>query len=191
MRSRSTQSVLSSARCARLRPSIQTPSTGTSELDSRNDAIIAQPTASESGTKSDRDTPVMKKEGTNTATTASIARRRGVTTSPLASSTARATGVPRARCVWMFSMATVASSTRMPTASARPPSVMMLMVWPAPHNATTAVSSAKGIVMTTIAELRQSRRNSSTISPVSRAPRPASTTTERSDAATLPDWSSS
>ena len=29
----------------------------------------------------------------------------------------------------MFSIVTVASSTRMPTASARPPSVMMLMVW--------------------------------------------------------------
>ena len=37
----------------------------------------------------------------------------------------------------MFSIATVASSTRMPTASARPPSVMMLIVWPAPHSATT------------------------------------------------------
>ena len=37
--------------------------------------------------------------GTNTATTDSIASRRGVTTSALASSTARATGVPRARCL--------------------------------------------------------------------------------------------
>lgn len=78
--------------------------------------------------KSDRDTPVMKNDGTNTATTDSMASRRGTTTSALASSTARATGVPRARCVWMFSIATVASSTRMPTARASPPSVMMLMV---------------------------------------------------------------
>ena len=109
-------------------PSSQTDSTGTSELESRNDAIIEKPTASESGTNRDRDTPVMKNDGTNTATTDSIASSRGTTTSPLASSTARATDPPRARCVWMFSMATVASSTRMPTASARPPSVMTLIV---------------------------------------------------------------
>src|SRR5687768_17761445 len=37
-----------------------------------------------------------------------------------------------------------------------------------PQRATTAVRSANGIVSTTIAELRQSRRNTSTITPVSR-----------------------
>jgi hypothetical protein len=36
--------------------------------------------------------------------------------------------VPASRWWLMFSMATVVSSTRIPTASARPPSVMMLMV---------------------------------------------------------------
>src|SRR6266576_1602735 len=59
----------------------------------------------------------------------------------------------------MFSMTTVDSSTRIPTASANPPSVMMLMVCPAPQRATTAVSKAKGMVVTTISALRQSRRN--------------------------------
>ena len=87
----------------------------------------------------------------------------------------------------MFSIATVASSTRMPTASARPPSVMMLMVWPAPQSATTAASSANGIVMTTIAELRQSRRNTSTIRPVSSAPSTASRSTDSSAADTFVD----
>ena len=38
--------------------------------------------------------------------------------------------LPWSRLRSMFSIATVASSTRMPTASARPPSVMMLMVSP-------------------------------------------------------------
>ena len=83
--------VASSSRVRWRRPSHQTESTGTSELDSRNDAIIAKPTASESGTNSDRDTPVMKNDGTNTATTDNMASSRGTTTSPLASSTARAT----------------------------------------------------------------------------------------------------
>ena len=39
-------------------------------------------------------------------------------------------GLPGAMCRWMFSMATVASSTRMPTASASPPSVIRLIVSP-------------------------------------------------------------
>ena len=80
-------------------PSHQTESTGTNELERKNDAIMAKPTASERGTKSDRETPVMKKDGTNTATTDNMASSRGTTTSPLASSTARASGVPRARWV--------------------------------------------------------------------------------------------
>ena len=55
-----------------------------------------------------------------------------------ASSTARARETPGTIWVWMFSIDTVASSTRTPTASARPPSVMMLMVWPVAHSRTTA-----------------------------------------------------
>ena len=171
----------------RARPSSQTDSTGTRELDSRKEATIANPTAKDNGTNNDRDTPVMKNEGTNTATTDAIARNRGATTSPPASSTARAIGSPRATWVWMFSIATVASSTRMPTASASPPSVMMLIVCPAAHNAAAAARSANGIVVTTIAALRQSRRNSSTTSPVSSAPRIASRRTALSDPDTVPD----
>ena len=59
----------------------------------------------------------------------------------------------------MFSIATVASSTRMPTASARPPSVMMLTVCPVIHSASTAPISESGMLITTINALRQSRRN--------------------------------
>ena len=47
----------------------------------------------------------------------------------------------------MFSISTVASSTRTPTASASPPSVMMLIVCPAAHNRITALSKANGIFM--------------------------------------------
>ena len=131
---------------------------------------MANPTANERGTNSDFVTPVIKNEGTNTARTESMASNLGMTTSLLASSTARARSTPLARWVWMFSIATVASSTRMPTARANPPRVMILMVCPAPQRATTAVSRANGIVTTTIVELRQSRKNSSTMSPVSKAP---------------------
>ena len=64
---------------------------------------------------------------------------------------------------------------------------MTLMVWPAPHNAITAASSAKGIVTTTMPALRQSRRNTSTIRPVKSAPSAASRSTAWSDAETLRD----
>ncbi len=77
----------------------------------------------------------------------------------------------------VFSISTVASSTRMPMASARPPRVMRLIVWPVSHSATSAPQIANGMFRTTTMTLRQSRRNSSTISPVSAAPiRPSVTT---------------
>src|SRR5215472_8324857 len=159
---------------------IQVDMTGTRELDRKYDAAIANPTASDRGTNRLRATPVMKNDGTNTDRTHNIASKRGITTSRLASRTARACGTPWARWVWMFSIATVASSTRIPTASARPPSVIVLIVCPAPHNATTAVSNANGIVVTTMAELRTSLRKSNTISPVSNAPRTPSRTKDES-----------
>ena len=99
-------------------------------LESRYDAIIEKPTASESGTKSCRPTPTMKNDGTNTARMQNIESRRAIAVRLHASTTARARETPGSICVWMFSISTVASSTSTPTASARPPSVMMLMVWP-------------------------------------------------------------
>jgi len=68
---------------------------------------------------------------------------------------------------------------------------MMLMVCPAPQRATTAVSNAKGIVMTTINALRQSRRNSRTMRPVSNAPSKPSRTTDTNEFRTNEDWSNS
>jgi len=65
----------------------------------------------------------------------------------------------------MFSIVTVPSSTSTPTASARPPRLMMLMVWPDAQSPTAATSRERGIVTTTTSALRQSRRNSSTMKP--------------------------
>ena len=45
----------------------------------------------------------------------------------------------------MFSIVTVASSTRMPTASARPPSVITLIVWPSQRQRVNELSTASGI----------------------------------------------
>jgi hypothetical protein len=95
----------------------------------------------------------MKNDGAKTATTHSIASKRGTTTSRLASSTAFATGLPSPKCVWMFSTAMIDSSTRMPMARVRSSSVIRLIDWPAAHSATVAESNAIGIVSTTTTAL--------------------------------------
>ena len=71
--------------------SSQTDSTGTNVLDRRYEAIIAKPTASDSGTNSARAAPCMKNDGMNTARMQSIASSRGTAVSALPRRTARAT----------------------------------------------------------------------------------------------------
>ena len=74
-------------------------------------------------------------------------------------------------------MVTVASSTRMPTASARPPSVIRFSVCPIADSITMENSTASGIEVTTTMVLRQLPRNTSTSSAVSPAAiRPSMTT---------------
>src|SRR5258705_11067298 len=58
--------------------------TGTSELDNRDEAAIANPTATDSGIKRERETPTIKKDGTKTARTHNTAGRRGMWTACLA-----------------------------------------------------------------------------------------------------------
>ncbi len=71
---------------------------GTKVLARKYDEIIEKATASASGTKTARATPVMKNDGAKTATTHSMASILGTATSRLASNTALATGLPWARC---------------------------------------------------------------------------------------------
>ena len=69
----------------------------------------------------------------------------------------------------MFSIVTVASSTRMPTASARPPSVMMFSVSPSADSTTIEPSIDSGIEIAMITVERQLPRNSRIIRLVSSA----------------------
>ena len=89
----------------------------------------------------------------------------------------------------MFSMVTVASSTRMPTASARPPSVMMLMVSPSADRQMIEARIDSGIEIVMISVLRQLPRNSRIMRPVSAAAITASRTTPLMAARTNIDWS--
>ena len=61
---------------------------------------------------------------------------------------------------WMFSISTVASSTRMPTASASPPSVITLIVSPSRFITASDVRMESGMEMQTMMVQRQLPRNS-------------------------------
>jgi hypothetical protein len=91
----------------------------------------------------------------------------------------------------MFSMVTVASSTRMPTASARPPRVMMLMVSPRKLNAMTEVRIESGIETAMIRVLRQLPRKRRIIRAVRQAAMIASWMTPEIAPRTKIDWSAS
>ena len=69
----------------------------------------------------------------------------------------------------MFSISTVASSTRMPTASASPPSVITLSVWPIALRMASEARIERGIEVITTSVLRQLPRNNRIITPVSSA----------------------
>ena len=89
----------------------------------------------------------------------------------------------------MFSIITVASSTRMPTASARPPRVMTLMVWPSQDRASTEHRMESGIEVATISVERHEPRNSSTVMPVRNAAVTISCTTSNTLSRTKPEVS--
>ena len=94
---------------------------------------MAKTTASASGMNSDAAGPVRNTTGTNTMQMASVETNAGTAICAAPSRIARRSGFFMPRLRWMFSISTVASSTRMPTASAMPPSVMMLSDWPSAH----------------------------------------------------------
>ncbi len=89
----------------------------------------------------------------------------------------------------MFSIVTVASSTRMPTASARPPSVITLMVSPMADSAATEARIASGIEIVMIRVDRQLLRKMRIIRPVSAAATTPSKITELTEEYTKDDWS--
>src|SRR5437667_8600183 len=77
-----------------------------------NEEIVRRALHEEGGDKNCEDAEHREEAGTR------------VSTVPSWEALARA--APRPRCEWTFSMTTVASSTRMPTAKANPPSVIRL-----------------------------------------------------------------
>ena len=102
--------------------------TGTSVRDSTKEAITANMTASAIGANRKPDTPGKKNIGRKTMQMQTRETKAGATIWRAPSKMAVWMGLPCSRCQLMLSMVTVASLMRMPTASARPPSVMMFSV---------------------------------------------------------------
>ena len=89
---------------------------------------MASTTARARGTKRNWTMPRRNTTGTNTMQIARVDTKAGTAICRAPSRMAGTMSLPIPRLRWMFSISTVASSTRMPTARARPPSVMMLTV---------------------------------------------------------------
>ena len=115
----------------------------------------------------------------------------GVAISAAPSSMARTMGFRCAMLRWTFSISTVASSTRMPTASAMPPRVMTFSVSPSQERMTIDTRIDSGIETTTMSVLRQLPRKTRSITAVSAAAMHASLTTPCTAARTKIDWSKS
>src|SRR5438270_12763720 len=143
---------------------------GTNVLDSRYDEIMANPTPRVRGMNSDRSGSPMMNAGMNTDRMQSKASSRGTAVIRLPWSTAEAMLSVCCICTCTFSTVTVDSSTRMPIASAMPPSDMMLIVLPVSQSPNSEPSSASGILATTTSTLLQSLRNRRIIRPVKQAP---------------------
>ena len=150
---------------------------------------MANTTASAMGTNKKRATPDKKNIGTNTIQIHSVETKAAGPISSAPTSMADKSGLPKWMCRSMFSMVTMAWSTRIPTDKASPPKVMRLRVSPSANKARMEAKIDSGMVSAMIRVLRQFPKNSSTIMAVSTAAIRASVTTPSMAASTNTDWS--
>ena len=136
-------------------------------------------------------TPLMKTTGTKTMQMQRVETKAGVAICCAPSRMARVTFLPIARLRLVFSISTVASSTRMPTASARPPSVIELRVCPMAENTMIDTRIASGMETRMTSVERHEPRKRRIIRPVSAAAISASRSTPFNAARTNTDWSNS
>src|SRR6185295_9565028 len=98
--------------------------------------------------------PVRNTTGTKTMQIASVDTNAGVAIWAAPSRIALRSGFFMAMLRWTFSISTVASSTRMPTARAMPPSVIVLSENPIAHRRMMDVRIDRGIDVATMSVLR-------------------------------------
>jgi hypothetical protein len=122
---------------------------------------------------------------------ASVETNAGTAICAAPSRIAVSVSLPISRLRLMFSISTVASSTRMPTASARPPRVMMLSVSPSALRVRIETRIDSGMETAMISVLRKLPRKMRIISAVRQAAMTASRSTPSMALRTNSDWSAS
>ncbi len=133
----------------------------------KNTAIAAvQPNC----TKNLPGTPLMKAVGRNTAISVKVVAMTARPISSAASIAAWNGVLPMRRWRMMFSISTIASSTRMPTTRLRLSSVTTLSVKPIRYIAPKVGITDSGSAVAATKVARQSRRNNQTTSTASSAP---------------------
>ena len=159
-------------------------SIGSSENETKSDTATAQAMVSANGLNHWPETPDMNAMGTNTARIDSVV---AVTARPISSVPSRAAvkwSLPISRWRTMFSRTTMASSIRMPIASDRPSSDMVLSVKPATHTAMNDASTDTGSARPVMTVERQELRKRNTTSTVRMAPSINASCTLRTAAST-------
>ena len=131
---------------------------------------MAKATARASGLNRKPPMPGIRPSGASTIIVVQVATRTGTMTSIEPSRAARRRDLPIVPWRWMFSRATMASSTSGPMARARPPSVMALMVLPVTYKPMTAPRMASGIDVLAMTVMRQLPRNNRIMSDTRAAP---------------------
>src|ERR1700693_1758680 len=166
---------------------------GTIVRESRYEANIANTTASASGTKRYRATPDNKNIGANTIQIESVDTNAGVAIWEALSSTTASMSLSGSASLlrFMFSTSTVASSTRMPTARASPPRVIILIVSPIALSTMMEARIARGMDVAMITVLRQLPRKARIMKAVRQAAISVSRTTPLIALRTKIDWSAS
>ena len=157
----------------------------------RYEASMAKTTASASGRNRYPEMPSKKRIGTKTMQILRVATKAGtaICCAPVRMVSRRL--FPSGSRRLMFSISTVASSTRMPTARARPPRVMMLMVSPMAPSSRMETRMESGMEMPTIKVLRRLPRKSKIMTAVRAAAMTASFKTPCTAFRTKIDWSAS
>ena len=126
----------------------------------------------------------MKATGTNTATIENVVAATASPISSVPSCDAVMWSLPISMCRTMFSRTTIASSIRIPIASDRPSSDIVLSVNPNAHTAMNDASTDTGSAKPVMTVDLQEFRNRNTTSTVRKAPSSSASSTFRTESAT-------
>ncbi len=154
---------------------------GSSDRETKSDTSTEQARVSAKGLNHCPEIPSMKAIGTNTAMIEKVVAATAMAISRVPSCDACTWSLPISMWRTMFSRTTMASSIRMPIASERPSSDMVLSVKPKAHTAMKEESTETGSARPVITVERQEFRNRKTTRTVRMAPSTSASSTLRTE----------